>query len=307
MWGTFLIDVYDESERQEMANALETLCSPADDYGFASGGVYCYWSVRERIPLYIGRAIDLPDRFRQHNGLRGPAGPGNKVEKINTFFEDDPVLGFSVLVRSTLSQSETSRRISRAEREEEPLHWVEDPESVSTEIEKEIALAEGTAIRSHFLRHGRLPAWNRIHGELSNWNESMRRPDSSGSLFCGTADSLLQARRSLRELATEPFHTAFEQELHGARIMAVAETIRDNRQLDDFDILSTLDRMSVWTRAELVAAMRDQAHLLQGPWMMSELPTELSYRQRRAWTEGEPIPPSPLAPALRLDDEMPWG
>jgi hypothetical protein len=60
MWGTFIADAYCDSDRAEMADALEEICSPKDDYGFASGGVYCFWNVKRRLPLYIGRAVARP-------------------------------------------------------------------------------------------------------------------------------------------------------------------------------------------------------------------------------------------------------
>lgn len=44
MWGTFIVDAYFDSDRERMADALEEICSPRDDYGFASG-VYCSWNV----------------------------------------------------------------------------------------------------------------------------------------------------------------------------------------------------------------------------------------------------------------------
>src|SRR4051812_11028108 len=111
MWGTFIAEAYLDWERTKVADALDDLCAPGESYGFASGGVYCFWDLATREPLYIGRAIDLADRFRQHNGIGSKRVKGTKLEHINAHFaggEDIP-LGYSILVRSPLSQSTTAR------------------------------------------------------------------------------------------------------------------------------------------------------------------------------------------------------
>lgn len=302
MWGTFIVDAYGEAEREQIAEALEALCSPKDDYGFASGGVYCFWSLKTRLPLYVGRAVDLPDRFRQHNGLKGKPGPNNKCAAVDAFFADEAILGYSVLVRSTLSQTETGRR--RASPHLPPkriMDWIEEPDTIETEYE--IAAAEGTAIRSHWLEHGELPEWNKVHGETTKWNGSMRRHDSTGDLFCAKVDSLLQARRTLRELADDPLSTEFELELHAARIWAAAATMMANHQLDDRNILEVLNDLPRRGGGFFLDAMRDNRYLLLGPWVASAMPGTLAQQQREAWTARRPMPPSPPPPPLRLPDD----
>jgi hypothetical protein len=219
MWGTFIADAYFDSERVEMAETLEEICSPTDEYGFASGGVYCFWDVKRRLPLYISRGVDLPDRFRAHNGLRAKGSKGNKRKEVDAFFAEEELLGYSILVRSVVSQSSTARRRRQLDRELPPLFdWVQEPEQIDTEIEFEIAEAEGTAIYSCWLQHGELPAWNKIHGARIPWNQAMRRPDSSGQLFCLSIDSLLQARRTITQLARDPVAMQFELKLQAARM-----------------------------------------------------------------------------------------
>lgn len=43
MFGTVIIDAYRESEKQQMAYAIDDLCCPTDNYGWASAGIYCFW------------------------------------------------------------------------------------------------------------------------------------------------------------------------------------------------------------------------------------------------------------------------
>ncbi len=43
MFGTVIIDAYRKEEILEMANAIDDLCSPTDNCGWASAGIYCFW------------------------------------------------------------------------------------------------------------------------------------------------------------------------------------------------------------------------------------------------------------------------
>src|SRR5215210_9307300 len=93
VFGTFILDAYRSDERAAVATALEGIASARDRYGFASGGVYCFWEWGSRDVLYIGRAIDLPQRFRQHNSRAGrPKGTTRAF--IEQYFLDHELLGF---------------------------------------------------------------------------------------------------------------------------------------------------------------------------------------------------------------------
>lgn len=69
MFGTVIIDAYRKEEALEMANAIDDLCSPTDNYGWASAGIYCFWDYYAEVVLYMGLAGDLAERFKQHNGI----------------------------------------------------------------------------------------------------------------------------------------------------------------------------------------------------------------------------------------------
>lgn len=69
MFGTVIIDAYSNNETEEMAKAIDDLCSPNDNYGWASAGIYSFWDYDKHEVLYIGLARDLSERFCQHNGL----------------------------------------------------------------------------------------------------------------------------------------------------------------------------------------------------------------------------------------------
>lgn len=63
------MDAYTKEEKEEIAEALDDLCSPNDNYGWASAGIYSFWDYNTKEIFYIGLAVDLTERFKQHNGL----------------------------------------------------------------------------------------------------------------------------------------------------------------------------------------------------------------------------------------------
>ena len=85
MFGTVIIDAYRREDTLEMANAIDDLCSPKDNYGWASAGIYCFWDYYAEAILYIGLAGDLAERFKQHNGIL-PIKEGSKQKQIEEYF-----------------------------------------------------------------------------------------------------------------------------------------------------------------------------------------------------------------------------
>ena len=59
MFGTVILDAYTKDETKELADAINDLCCPNDNYGWASAGIYCFWDYYTREVLYIGLARDL--------------------------------------------------------------------------------------------------------------------------------------------------------------------------------------------------------------------------------------------------------
>ena len=87
MFGTVIIDTYTKEVKLEIADSLDDLCCPNDNYGWASAGIYCFWDYDLRKILYIGLASDLAVRFKQHNGIL-PLSSGSKQKKIEEYFKD---------------------------------------------------------------------------------------------------------------------------------------------------------------------------------------------------------------------------
>ena len=103
MFGTVIIDAYRKEEALEMADAIDDLCSPTDNYGWASAGIYCFWDYYAEAVLYIGLAGDLAERFKQHNGIL-PIKEGSKQKQIEDYFSRNERLGYTIFVQSPLSQ-----------------------------------------------------------------------------------------------------------------------------------------------------------------------------------------------------------
>ena len=103
MFGTVIIDAYRKEEALEIADAIDDLCSPTDNYGWASARIYCFWDYYAEAVLYIGLAGNLAERFKQHNGIL-PIKEGSKQKQIEDYFSRNERLGYTIFVQSPLSQ-----------------------------------------------------------------------------------------------------------------------------------------------------------------------------------------------------------
>ncbi len=71
MWGTFLLEVYRRQHAHDVRDATVRVLGLESASSRSTGGVYVFWNPDTREPLYVGIAGALPERFAQHNGLRG--------------------------------------------------------------------------------------------------------------------------------------------------------------------------------------------------------------------------------------------
>lgn len=261
VFGTVLHDVFRDDERVDLHAALEGLCSPLDNYGWASVGIYAFFDPAGGLPplsnaaefpshlanagsriLYLGLARDLPQRLQQHTGLM-PCPPQNcKSEQINEWFADHPTLGFSCFAQSPFAQVNTHRERGRfAKLDDEELKsgfWDNPPDGLDS-----AALLEGLMIESYRLIHGRLPPWNKVGG----------RNDGAERALGGSGDGLLllmeapyptlfRARRTIRQLSNDISAAAFEScPLHVARMNALVEAYKD--RAGTAQIISVMNRL----------------------------------------------------------------
>ena len=54
MFGTIIMDSYVADEAKTIANNLDIICSPMNNMGWASAGIYSFWNYYTKEVLYIG-------------------------------------------------------------------------------------------------------------------------------------------------------------------------------------------------------------------------------------------------------------
>lgn len=237
MWGTFILDIYRREEAAEVRDALEALLGPESSSGWSTGGAYLFWDPATRKPLYVGIAGDFPLRFAQHNGLRSCPAAGCKRKQIERYFAEHDELGYTVLALSSLSQPNTARQREALDLKDREL--IELNEALSAEVVDETRALEGKLIADVKLRFGEIPPWNTAPGRLPRKPADLR--DGTLGIAVGAADLLLQARKTIRELASNPEWAMFEERVHGARISAVRQLVLSGGGSPDKLIRDELD------------------------------------------------------------------
>ncbi|MBN2589476.1 MAG: GIY-YIG nuclease family protein [Sedimentisphaerales bacterium] len=118
---------------------MEEICLPNDIYGWAPSGIYSFWNYYTKEIYYIGLAVDLGERFKQHNNILPITDNGCKYKQINNYFSKNQKLGYSIFVQSLLSQVQTHRN-------QTSLHFDENNEWISFESKENIKIIEGSFI-----------------------------------------------------------------------------------------------------------------------------------------------------------------
>lgn len=218
MWGTFLLDVYRRGDAKNLRDALETVLGPESGSSWATGGVYLFWNPETRDPLYVGLTGDFPERFAQHNGLRSCRASGCQRENIARYFADEgDWLGYTAVVLSSLSQPSTRRQRSALGLTDPEL--IELNEVMSADVVDEMRALEGRMIALYAAQCGEPIRWNVSPGRIPQ--DAPDTQDPTLALAVGVFDSLLQARRTIRQLASDGQASMFEEHLHGGRLHAI--------------------------------------------------------------------------------------
>jgi hypothetical protein len=224
MLATIMLDTFSSDEREAIADALDVLCSPNDNYAFSCTGVYVFWSVPDREIMYIGLASNVGRRVRQHLGLIDCDAKSCKCKEIDRYFTNQQLLGCAFVVQSKLTQV--------LSRKEQDVVWSASDEDAVEKYEKDmfgarenIVVAEGGFIELFYRLSSRLPAWNKVHGS----NRGRKRVTNKLVETCqllsslsGVALSELNARATLREIANNATYCEHELFLHGARMQVVS-------------------------------------------------------------------------------------
>lgn len=219
MLRTIILQPYKKSERKKVVNALDELCSPKDNYGWASAGIYAYWNYYTNEVLYVGLAIDLKERFKQHNGFYpGVDKKTCKHEQIEEYFKHHEKIGFSIIVQSPLSQPVTSKL--KKEYKDFTKKFSPIKNYIGEEGLAAIKHQEGILIEAFKKKHGSIPKWNKMNGSISGQNSVKPINYEAIKVLTNKKDNLLLSKSSLFELADNPTFERFENFLHAVRILA---------------------------------------------------------------------------------------
>jgi len=215
MHATIVQNAYRQNEVQDIVRYLEELCSPNDSFGWASAGIYSFWNYETREVLYIGLAVDLADRFKQHNGLKTMDANGCKFEKIQEYFTVNEKLGYSVFLQSSNSQPVTRKNIST---------WFKHDLSknikdfADEQPKRDLRQIEGILIEAFRMKHGRLPLWNNMGGSLIGQRNATEGNYDIVFDFSHQRNSPLVSRSTLKELCENDMYELYESGfLHGVR------------------------------------------------------------------------------------------
>ncbi|MDK8643462.1 GIY-YIG nuclease family protein [Niallia taxi] len=215
MFGTIIQDAYSRDETQGIIEALDELCNPNDAWGWASAGIYSFWNFRTKEVLYIGLAVDLAERFKQHNGMTPMDPNGCKYQKIQEYFNAEERLGYSIFVQSPLHQPVIRKNIYS--------WWNYDQEQVQIsefkdeQPKRDLRRVEGILIEAYKQKNGVLPSWNRVGGDVAGQKVATRGNYELIENLTNQEFNPITARYSLRGLAKSATFITYESYMHGAR------------------------------------------------------------------------------------------
>ncbi len=218
MLRTIILQTYKKSERKKVAKALDQLCSPKDNYGWASAGIYAYWNYYTNEVLYVGLAVDLTERFKQHNGFYpGIDKKTCKYEQIEEYFRNNEKIGFSIIVQSPLSQPVTSKLKKEYKDYTEQFSQIEN--YIGNEGVEAIKYQEGLLIESFRINNGNIPKWNKMNGSIVGQNSVKPINYEALKVISNQTNNLLLAKSSLFEIAENPTFERYENFMHEVRIL----------------------------------------------------------------------------------------
>jgi hypothetical protein len=246
MLATLIRDAYEQKDADAVAKAIDELCSPTDNLGWASAGVYIFWDFETREILYVGLAVDLAQRFRQHSGLISCKPNGCKVDQIKAYFQKKKMLGYSIFVQSPLDQPLIAKLIKTLGDID-----IEDIKDLPSELGRDaIKFLEGNLIEAQVIKDAARPPWNKISGAKEG-KANAKPGHHKLTLLAAKGDDSMVARATLRELAADMQFQSYEENLHAARLwqlilakdgrpVSLSQGIQQVIKTDRFDLKDAL-------------------------------------------------------------------
>lgn len=221
MFGTIIIDAYEENEVDEIIDALDDLCNPNDNYGWSSSGIYCFWDYYTKEIYYIGLASDLKTRFMQHNGIQEVDSNSCKLLQIKDYFSCKKKLGYTIFVQSPLSQPIVGRNKKRyKDFIGDTFTPIED--YAGSEGKEHMKEVEGILIEAYKKQFKKFPKWNKVGGSKYGQKSSVIGNYQIVKAFNTTSYHPLVSRSTLRELSDCPTYERYENDLHGIRMFMLS-------------------------------------------------------------------------------------
>lgn len=220
MFGTVILDAYEKNEAEEMAAAIDDLCCPNDNYGWASAGIYSFWDYNSHEVLYIGLASDLTVRFEQHNGLLSMPEDGCKHTYITQYFQNHDKLGYTIFVQSPFSQPMVHRNKAMFEKIAAEFNSPVKDYASEQGID-DIKRVEGILIEAYNQYYGKLPAWNKVGGSTIGQHRVLPNNINIVKSFSNPqayAVNPIVSRSTIRELSNNPSYEGYESFLHAVRM-----------------------------------------------------------------------------------------
>ena len=228
MLATILIDKYKKSETKEIAEALKLL-TIENQQDWSTAGIYCYWDYYKKEILYIGLAVDLLERFKQHNGISKCNPKSCKLQKINDYFSSNEYIGFSIILQSSLSQPVTQRQIKKHSNfSKSELIGILGKNGAN-----EIKYTEGILIEGFNTKYNRNPKWNVIGGSTQAQSIAKGKNVEMLNYLITNKQNRYTSRVSLKELSKNNTFCRYEAYLHSLRISILpAETVIEKDEID---------------------------------------------------------------------------
>jgi len=224
MLGTIVIEKYKKTENKDILNALnELIIENSNDW--ATAGLYCYWDYYTKEILYVGLAVDLVERFRQHNGFSKCNKNSCKFKEIEEYFENNEFLGFSIVIQSALSQPVNQRQRKKYRKS---FNDFELKAILGEQGHDEIKRLEGKILEAFRQKYDRFPLWNKMGGSIIGQKSLKENQFEILELLVATKDNGNVTRVSLKDLASNSIFCMYEAYLHSLRIspLSLSETIK---------------------------------------------------------------------------------
>ncbi|MCI5157382.1 MAG: GIY-YIG nuclease family protein [Candidatus Electrothrix sp. AUS1_2] len=233
---TFIHEKYSLNNIDNIARSIDYLFSPRTNNGWASAGVYCFWDTKTYEILYVGLAVDLAQRFKQHNGLIEVNPNGCKRKQILDWFNKNEMIGYSILAQSSFSQPSCTRfnirnGLTRKEMDSQYGELVQQGHEA-------IVRTEGLLIEAHRKAKGRKPRWNKVSGSKIGAERATASHYYLLKLFCGEEDDWNISRKSILTLYQNATYEKWEDYLHAIRLFAITHRYSFNEALKRYHEIS---------------------------------------------------------------------